>query len=375
MNQDTLQLFYRITSIVFGFGTVISSVITLVQFISYFIPINFDKGKPPHQKRKLFCSLFFLFVLFVCAYFFKNTFIKVPSVINLRYEDACTKLIDCELFPTLKSGEALYVVSQSPEADTIVLKGTYIDLNVEPISTNEQVIESIEKANDLIKGTISFDLYHRFAYLSSLTSGETNCFGSPLNDIVIENASLEFTDNNGSQAKYDANYTLSGNKLVFSEVPVGVDYTLSLSVDNYYSETATVVAESTNPLDSNVISKSVYLVSKNDPIALPSYFFIYDSERRPLSCSKIQLSWDEGYTWRGDLLATDSSGRSNCDIYINENRTLWLKAIDPFKNGKDITFKIDLTYLQNEGGSIYPIAILYPDGRSFVTTTADFFSY
>lgn len=244
-------------------------------------------------------------------------------------------------------------------------------MNLEPISSNPEFRKQVEDALGLSYGDITVSLNHLYATVKDDNGNEITCFGEPLDDIVIQDAYLESID---GQLRY-TEYSLSGNQLTFSNVLIGTSYKINIVAENYEVFSDTIAAESVNPLDQDVVYRNINLSSQDDHAQLPTNFSIFDVNGQPLACSDIQLSWDEGITWRGDVLSTDQIGNSVYDIWISEDQSLWLNVIDPFGNGNDFTFQIDLIYLQNAEAGSSPVAILSPDGDVTVTNTAEYYNY
>ncbi len=360
-----LQNLYAINSFLTDNVGYISGFIGIFSFIKFFVCKKISE-------KVFHIVITIITILFAAVNIAMADYTEVPDLTNLTYTHACEQLSEYGLTPSLaRDGTNYYVVAQSPLPGELVKKGTTVEMNLEPISSNPEFRKQVEDALGLSYGEITVSLNHLYATVKDDSGNEITCFGEPLDDIVIQDAYLESID---GQLRY-TEYSLSGNQLTFSNVLIGTSYKINIVAENYEVFSDTIAAESVNPLDQDVVSRNINLSSQSDPVQLPTYFSIFDVNGQPLACSDIQLSWDEGTTWRGDVLSTDQTGNSVYDIWISEDQSLWLNVIDPFGNGNDFTFQIDLIYLQNAEAGSSPVAILSPDGDVTVTNTAEYYNY
>ena len=361
--MDIARFIYRLGNLGNGFITWASLAASLVTIIGIFVKKNI-------KKTIVLGSLAVALIVVAVATYAGQNYVEVPNVVGYLYEDARQILVDKNLKYSVLVDNGIYVESQEPAAGRIVAPGTVITLTVADTSSSEEAIAYFEnQINATEFGNLELQFYDAFVQVRN-EAGVIQCFGPDFYDFAVAEAYLLQEDYG---IKY-CEYSVKDGKLHFSDIPVGVEFTLYVLLDGYEEvECNDIILSSINMTD-NTFSLNLGL-TKTDREYMPATSFRIADEAENFVGGvnfQIKFSWED--MWFGDYVS-NADGAFPYTFWLCEDQAVDVCIVEPFKNAQDIYCSVTLHKFSVGSIADDAIIIVADNGNCQVVTESDFFGY
>lgn len=366
IHMDLLEMIYHLGELGDGILVWISAAGSLVAIISAVISKKHDEKKPVFIR----IALAVLFLLVALVTFVGKNLVAVPDVVGYLYEDARHVLVESNLKYSVLVDNGIYVEAQEPEAGTIVAPGTTIKLTVGQTSCSEEAIAYFEnEINATDFGCIAIQFYE--AQVKIMDGSNTiRCFGTDFSDFTVAETYLLQEDYG---VKY-CNYSIENGKLLFSDIPTGVEYTLYILLDGYEEAVCDGIMLSSINMVNDTFSLNLGL-TKDDLEYMPATSFrVADASGKFLSGVKLEVKFPWKDIWYGDYPSTED-GNFPYVFWLDQNQTVEVCVIDPLGNGQDYYCTVTLKKYQSGDIADDAVIIVSENGTCTVVDESTYFGY
>lgn len=299
-----------INEILFDWRQVITAFVAILTFIDLFYIVK-PKESSKWKKTKIFFAVLFIFGG-VITILYTNLLVKVPNIINKTYADAKNILVNAELdFNTLRGYEDGIVKTQSISEESIVVKGTLIELGVEGVSkenvkfTKSEIVEQLRQDGyRFIKTNLT--LYERKMRIVDEQGVVLQCLGTEIdytnvNSVIFKNQeyNIEFDD----YAVIPQYSFLSDACVVMNEeLPVG-NYSVEIKVDGYDTFSAESNFTADNMGTETEKNINIYMIPQLDTQEYTYRVSLVDENFEPLNYYCYQIKFEENpyFTYQFEL--------------------------------------------------------------------------
>lgn len=369
MKEVLRNLFFseiNIVDMIFTILSLVSAVIGIVQEVS--------TNRKKEQRSWIWKIVILISVVVLVNNFIKINFAEVPDVRGYSYENACEMLSERGLRYSLEVDNGRYVTDQMPVAGDVVRRGEEVVLITENIGNNKEVISRWEESINAQLGQVQVCIESN--EITLLSNGKTvECVGEKVDNYKVLNAYL-IEENSG--VIYD-DYKIEDAKVVFENIPKGINFQLYLLLDGYEEFTSEVCISSQNSIDGNLVINCV-IDKVGEEMVLPTFFYVADGDYstpnnvRYLSNVKLWVDWTGNNMPRGDYY-TNQDGRFEYMIVIDEDRVVVATIHNPFGDGVDYECELTLYAPAIGEANNQSIIFLKRDGSCEAIGTAEYFSW
>lgn len=349
----------------------IAAIIAVINLISIFCRKG-DKGKNPtmsikHKTIILIC-LIFLISINALSYFCT----RVPDVTEKTYEDAVRILSDSGLRYSLdNNNNKMYIDSQDPKAGSIVRRNTKVSLTTKEVSSNPEIIKSIETKIGAEYTTFTANLFEQDIAYYDQDGNKEGCAGLPIADPVIRDAYLIMDEHN---IKYDKYYALEGNSLIFSNIPKGMKYTLHIELEGYSEiKGPTFLLGDVNDRatkDGRINNCRISTPKNNSQFMPVAGLRVFSEDGTPVESAEVIVDWYRDGV--GSVFYTDKDGALPLTVSIDRDITIPVSVEYPADSGNIFKTEAQMRYDKEQN---LDVVIINHDGTFQKTTEKDYFGW
>ena len=357
-----------------GIKIIISAIMSVIAVIDL-ISIFYRKGEQTKNatisvKQKVIILVCLLLLIGMAALSYFCT--RVPDVREKTYEDAVRILSDSGLRYSLDNNKnKMYIDSQDPNAGSIVRRNTKVSLTTKEVSSNPEVIKSIETKIAAEYTTFTANLFEQDIAYYDLDGNKEGCAGLPIENPVIEDAYLIMDEHN---IKYDKDYKVEGNSLVFSNIPKGMKYTLHIELEGYSEiKDPTFLLGDVNDraTEDGRINNCRIATPKNNSQFMPvAGLRVFSEDGTPIESAKVTIDWYRDGV--GSVLYTDKDGALPLTVNTDREITIPISVEYPADSGNTFKTEAQMRYDKEQNPDVI---IVKRDGTFYKTNEKDYFGW